>query len=52
LPKFLLYRAKAYREDKAVEDYIEGSDRIDAIAIVVNNKVETQELYKLLNLVF
>jgi hypothetical protein len=41
LPKFLLYRVEAYREGKAVEDYIEGSDRINAIAIAVNNKVET-----------
>jgi hypothetical protein len=41
LPKFLLYRAEAYRKGKAVENYIEGSDRIDAIAIAVNNKVET-----------
>ena len=41
LPKFLLHRAEAYRKGKAVEDYIEGSNRIDTIVIVVNNKVET-----------
>ena len=52
MPKFLLYRAEACRKGKAVEDYTKGSNRINAIAIAVNNKVETQELYKLLNLIF
>ena len=51
-PKFLLYGAQACRKGKAVEHYVEGSDRIDAIAGMVNNKVEAQELCKPFNLVF
>lgn len=39
-PKFFLYGAQACKKGKAVEDYVEGSNGINAVAGAVNNKVE------------
>ena len=39
MPKFFLYRIDIYRKGKAVEDYIECSNRINMVASPENNKV-------------
>ena len=39
-PKFFLYSIDTRRKGKAVEDYIECSNRIDMVASPENNKVE------------